>query len=62
MGKLLDALSKPVIWWDTPKVINNYYTTNNYYIHTENKVVQVTEEEFKKFIVKKNLRLIEVGH
>lgn len=60
MGKLLDALTKPAIYWETkPKIINNYYTTNNYYIHTENKVIQVTEQEFKNFIEKNNLKLIK---
>ena len=57
-----ESMTKPMIQWDTkPKVINNYITTNNYYIHTENKVIQVTEEEFKKFIKINNLKMIKHG-
>ena len=62
MGKILDFLSKPMIQWDTkPKIVNNYYTTNNYYIHTENKIIKVSEQQFKKFIEKKKLEVIENG-
>ena len=55
-----DAMTKPMIQWETkPKVINNYYTANNYYIHTENKIIKVNEEQFRKFIDKNNLKMIK---
>lgn len=60
MGELLDALTKPCFTWgEGKKVVNNYYVTNNYYIHTENKVIQVNEQQFRKFIEKRNLKMIE---
>ena len=57
MGKLLDFLGKlsESSIEITDPVVNK--VVNNYYIYSDNRVIKVTPDEFKKYIEKHNLKI-----
>lgn len=51
----VELLTKPVITIDTRPLPET--VVNNYYIHNDNRVIKVTEEEFKKIVKRTNAKI-----